>query len=273
MKRIPMITHIKWLFSSGQEGFVAAPEWLPDITKAGIRCPYCEGIRPESRNKHLEVIICGVPRNCVNSTVSAFWGGQIFRCDLIEVIGKNMLDDLCFSLPVRDRHGKECEDFQFLIEKKPRGVFRGTSESDVGLCPECGRLLYWPMPKPYLLRRYWDGTGGVTVMNDDILCTPDYFREVLGPKHFPRLKGESRALADEPLDGLPADYDEMVAELRRQGRFKKKWEPKPEISESKDDIPDDIDQAIAELNMQHLFPTRSKTRQGDKSNLDNDTKS
>ena len=71
--------------------------------------------------------------------------------------------------------------------------------------------------KQYLLRRYWDGSDGITLLDENLLCTPDYFHDVIGPKHFKSLKAESRELVDEPRDGLPADFNEMLDVVRARG--------------------------------------------------------
>jgi hypothetical protein len=144
------------------------------------------------------------------------------RDDLIALIGKPKLEQLCLFVPVAIAEGSELKDFLFLIERSQRGVFRGSNRSRIKLCHECGRLLYSPVGGCYLLRQYWDGDSGSTMIANDLLCSPDFFRNALGPRHFPGLRAMSRAIADTPADGLPADYNEMIAEIRRRGWFTSK---------------------------------------------------
>jgi hypothetical protein len=73
------------------------------------------------------------------------------------------------------------------------------------------------MPKPYLLRRYWDGSDDATVICEEVVCTPAFAKAAVSSKRFKNLVGHARDVQDEPEDGLPADYDEMVAEVRRLG--------------------------------------------------------
>jgi hypothetical protein len=209
-------THLKWLFTPGQEAFHSPPEWQGELRRLGIRCAQCGGIRPDARDKLSVLVITNVPRSRVQGPGS-FWGGMILRSDLIDLIGRPKVQKLCRFVPIEDERGKEVPDFWFLMEHKRRGQFRGSKDSMIGICKVCGRLGYWPQGAWYLLRCYWDGSDGITLLDDKILCTPEYFRDVIGPMHLRYLKGESRTFSDEPQDGLPADYDEMIAEIRVRG--------------------------------------------------------
>ncbi len=53
-------------------------------------------------------------------------------------------------------------------------------------------------------------SGNVTVVDNEIVCTPNYFQNVLAPQ-FPSLQDEARPLVDEPQDRFRADFAEMVA--------------------------------------------------------------
>ena len=209
------ITHVKSLLSTGEGTFMPKPEWCGRLSRDGIRCSHCESIRPDMKEKLREIVLEHIPQNRVLGRV--LLGGLIIRQDLAELVGQQKLERLCLCLPVRDVEGAERRDLQFIVERRPRGTWRGARDSRIGLCQECGRLLYWPMGKRYLLRRYWDGSDAVTVMGIDILCTPGFFLEVIGPRHLPALKAETRALADEPQDDLPIEYQQFVDEIKWRG--------------------------------------------------------
>jgi hypothetical protein len=201
-------------------GFVASEEWRGRARRAGIRCATCHALRPEARGTLSEVVVAARPkRKRVVDGVHWLPGGVVLHEDLIHVIGVQTLKALCRFVPVFDECGTELKDYHFLIERVQRGSFRGSADTQLTLCRECGRLLGYPMGEWYLLRRYWDGSDGITVLADSVICTPDYFRTLLAPRRFPSLRAESKALVDEPRDGFPADCEELIEAIRKSGRF------------------------------------------------------
>jgi len=213
---------LKWVYCRGSEGhYVAAEGWREQLVPKGIRCPVCDALREGGIHRLEALVVAHHHPKLAVSSVAFLYGGLVMRTDLIDIVGIERLRDLCHFRPVVLECGTELKDFRYLVEKSPRGCFRGEKDSEIWLCKECGRLLYGPIPleKRYLLRAYWDGDDEVTVLGSGLLCTPQYLQEVLVPHRFPKLTGQDRAFADTPADGLPIAYDDLVAEVRRRGWF------------------------------------------------------
>jgi hypothetical protein len=211
------LNEVQWLASGGQAGFVALSGWRSELTRQGIRCGHCEGIRPDAIGRLDRVLVGAARPEREAGRVSALWGGYAIRSDLAERIGPAKLRELCISIPMFDKDGILLRDFQFYVERKPRGAWRGGPESRFGLCKECGRLGYSTVGQRYLLRRYWDGSDGITMICGEIVCTGEFARRVVGIAQFSNLEADVFALQDDPADGLPAEYDDMINEIRRRG--------------------------------------------------------
>jgi hypothetical protein len=211
-------TYVKWLYSSGQIGFVEDAEWIRELRKQRISCSHCDALRPEARHSISTMYLSSVPRRKI-PVGRVLLGGVMIHRSLLEIIGVDRFRDTCRYLPVRQYHTSKDSDFVCLIDNKRRGAFRGDFSSRIGLCEVCGRLLYWPCGVRYLLRNNWDGTGGITVMGSDLICTPEYYEEVLKPHKPPLLRAENCLLidTDDPPDGLPVNFDEMIERIRELG--------------------------------------------------------
>jgi hypothetical protein len=55
------------------------------------------------------------------------------------------------------------------------------------------------------------------LLNGWTVCAAGFFEDVIMPRGLPKITGDRIALVDEPNDGLPADYSELVGEVRRRG--------------------------------------------------------
>jgi hypothetical protein len=106
------------------------------------------------------------------------------------------------------------------MERNISGAVRGTADSKIRLCRECGRLLYWPMPmdKWYILSQYWPKGHEVTLISNEIYCTPRFFSTTLAPLRFPKLANKRLPILNEAIDALPTNYSDMLATLSAQGR-------------------------------------------------------
>jgi len=210
---------LKYVYSRGSDGFNASEAWCEHLIRGGTRCSVCHALRDKGIDQLDAVVVEHRPAGVVIGTVSGLHSGLVVRQDLIDLIGVQRLGDLFHFKPVVLEMGRTLADFQYLVEKTPRGCFRGQQDSRIELCEECGRLLYWPMPldKWYILRNYWDGNEGVTILDHHLLCTPEYYRDVLDPRRFSRLRSEDHVFADLPSDGFPVGYADLVAEVRRRG--------------------------------------------------------
>lgn len=180
----------------------------------------CEWLLPGGIEHIDALVIDYVPRRISIGGVFSLGGGLVIRDDIIDVIGRERLSELCHLRPVVLKSGAALDGFHLLVEKQTRGCLRGyPEESRIRLCKECGRPLYWPMPvdRWYLLRAYWGDSKDVCIMKGDLLCTPQYHKEVLAPLKIPGLVGPTYPVVDVPADGLPIPYDELVAEVGRRG--------------------------------------------------------
>jgi hypothetical protein len=210
---------VLWLYSRGSDGFLADQAWRENLDRKGIRCPECDWLREGGIDRLDALVVDYLPEKRVLGGVSCLHGGLVMRSDLIKAIGTKRLDSLCHFRPVFLADGTELNEFTYLVERDCRGCFRGQRDSEVSLCNECGRLCYWPRAyeKWYLLRSYWDGADGATVLEGHLICTPSYFQTVLLPHQFPRLTYKTFRFADAPNDDLPVSVEEMKAEVRRRG--------------------------------------------------------
>jgi hypothetical protein len=141
------------------------------------------------------------------------------------LIGADQLRLIGRIVPVVDAAGNSAEGHIGLIPHDRRSAIRSKDERcPAALCHECGRLLYWPGWPPsanwQVLQRDWEEESELGYIGDCILCSETFWKEVLEPAKFPRIKGHKIAVVDEPPDGLPADYDEMLAELRRREAYR-----------------------------------------------------
>lgn len=211
------VDHLVWLASGGSEGFVALPEWRGEMTRAGIRCGWCHGVRPDAVDRLENIVISDPPPRIVAGHASGLWGGQIVREDLVALIDANRLARFARSVAVINDAGLHVKDFHYYIERVPRAEWRGTRESKIGLCKECGRLLYWPVPAPYMLRRYWGDEERATLICGEVVCTPRFANTIAGMEEFSTLVATNRDIRETAADGLPEDFHEMVAEIGRRG--------------------------------------------------------
>jgi hypothetical protein len=204
------------LWSTDEEGFVASPEWRGEMTKRDLRCGHCHALRRDTFDQIDQVVICGNPRRLSFGLASACWGGLIIRANLVKLIGEQRLMSTCSSVPVSLENGKVVDDLRFYVERRPHACRRGGAESQIGLCMQCDRLLYWPQPAGYLLKHYW-GDERVRVLDYQVICTADFVASLASDRAFRTLKADIVPVKEEPEDGLPAQYNDMVSEIRRRG--------------------------------------------------------
>ena len=88
------------------------------------------------------------------------------------------------------------------------------------MCKECGRLAYRPIPSPYLLRSYWDGGDEATLIGGMIVSTPEFAVSIKKKIASAQFMIETRDVEETPQDDLPADYSEMIGEIRCRGWLK-----------------------------------------------------
>ena len=88
---------------------------------------------------------------------------------------------------------------------------RASPDLPVTVLERTADISYGACGLPYVV------AGLIPSLADLVVHTPEYFRDVIGPKHFKSLKAESRELVDEPRDGLPADFNEMLSVVRQRG--------------------------------------------------------
>lgn len=195
----------------GEQGFLPGGTWWSELKEEGICCSHCEGVRPEMRPHWNSVILDAVPPG--RSVGLFLLGGLILRKDLAHAIGIETLERRCRRLRVMDEHGAVLPNFDCWVEREIRGKLRGSSSSKVGLCKECGRLLYWPIGDKYLLRKYWDSGPGVDILDNKIVCNGHAFRRIQSESGISSLVADPIDLLDCPTDGFPIDYPAFVQEV------------------------------------------------------------
>jgi hypothetical protein len=139
--------------------------------------------------------------------------------ELIDLIGRRGMRRSCHFFPIRGSNGYAHNTHAYLVAKQIVGCLRDTDGTASSLCPQCGCLLYpagadeW-----YLLRRYWPGRAVFLLLDYAALCRADVFENTLLSRDLARLAGTEVPLADEPQDGLPADYMQLLAAVKRVSR-------------------------------------------------------
>lgn len=209
-----------WIWIDGEVGWVPHLPWLAELVARGVACRECESVRPGAAGA-LREFVCMKPERACWAWSPTFMGdvGVVLHDRVVEALGDLAGRSGLRELPVVTAAGQRVEGFRLVVPDSPLGHIRGDTTSSIKACGTCGRLRYWARPERgrYLLRRYWDGRGGWALISGELYCTPKFFRDRLeGLRHgHKRLRFEaSGRFVDEPTDGLPADYEELVRAVR-----------------------------------------------------------
>jgi hypothetical protein len=205
------------VYSSASEVYFADDNWGEAANQAGFRCPRSLRRRPNPVNVPMKVVLSHVPKHVYVGVIARLGGCLIVHSDLIQHFVPEWLESHCYILPTYDQAGRHLVNLSCVFRKRDEEIIRGPADSKVCLCGVCGGLGYSPAGGQYLLREYWPGGLGLKVVSDEVICTRAFFDEVIKPMGLKRLVSERLPLREEPIDGLPAPYVELVAEVRRRG--------------------------------------------------------
>jgi hypothetical protein len=212
---------VRWPTSLNPNSYRVAPRWRDQQRDLGVVCPQCERVRPERVGDIQRVVVQeSSPTGGDFSSIIRFAGAEVLSARAVDVISHERLLRIGRLVPIISAAGHVIDTHVALLGVSSRAVIRGPNPDAPSICRSCGDLKYWPGWPPtkwYLLRRYWDERGELMLNNNFLLYSESLWKQVVEPKQMPGVKAHKVALVDEPTDGLPADFDEMITEIRRRG--------------------------------------------------------
>lgn len=212
-------SHVYLLDSRARDGFIADNDWIDSLKRQRMLCRICGGVRPDAPAILDVAYVNNKPREDAFGRIAKLGIGVALNVRLIELIGERLLRHLCHFVTIKNVDGYIHKNHYLLIEKLPKAIFRGTKKSRIGICRECGRLLYWPVPwnEWYLLRQYWNNDCDVTFLDQEIVCTPAFYNSILKTQKLPLLTYRRIRIAEVAEDGLPEGLEELVHSIRQNG--------------------------------------------------------
>ena len=203
------------LGTSGQDGLVVDQDWLASQKKAGRICGRCAGVLRDrlSDMPPVRIVPAEPPPRIHYGMISGLYSGIFVSHTLAELLGRDELEKYNWLLSVSDTKRSEYP-FTYVVEKEEIGCARGEPDSQSALCPDCGRLLYWA-DKWYILKRYWKKNSRAMVLNGAGFVDRATYERIVRPRKLSRLAGSKVEIADDPRDGLPADYVDMKSVIQK----------------------------------------------------------
>jgi hypothetical protein len=207
-----VVTSIIQLYLSGQDSFTSNQEWIREVTGT-LFCPHCHNVyasvdrvdavvQPSRRQTDLDVIAMYCYRVEVLST------------HFIDLVGAALVKQTASLGTLSDADGVEYERYRTAVARRDSVIIRGAEASRVKLCPECSRLLYWPIGSRYVLRQNLPRTP-LFFSDGHLFCTAEFYEERIRHAELRRVASRRVLVLDKPLDGLPAELGELKAHLRR----------------------------------------------------------
>jgi hypothetical protein len=216
-----MIDKLFELCSSGPDGFVADRAWVEDLQAKGLACNRCAAISPDQAKGFTSLVVTNRKNPPIHVGNTAWLScGVTLSQRLIDLLDESEVTSWGGIYPIVNSAGFIFDSDKFLLpNRSSSGIVRGPGGPPLPtVCAICGRLRYWPGPvqnQRYILRRYWNPKKRFTLLGERVVCEPQYFREVIQPLNLSRLVGAKVKVIDEPRDGLPADFGEMIKHLPR----------------------------------------------------------
>lgn len=164
--------HIHTLYDGPQN---VHPQWLTGVLGKEI-CPECYS--PMQGTGVLDIPIEGrledVP---LNVAIPIALG--LIRLDLLSALGEDEFREYFFVGNVVDSDGKVIEDF-FTFAGKSQLIIRGGQNSSHRKCGSCGRQLYHPIGKRYVMNSSLDGRPFYESQLNQIIASEDAASRVMG---------------------------------------------------------------------------------------------
>jgi hypothetical protein len=213
--------YVYHLYSSSSEGFAADRDWIEQIRREGIACSLCAFIYQDQLRRFSQLVVSNRKAPAIHKgSVSWMARGVVLSHRLIDVLGKSLVQEAADLFPIVNKMGKNMESHVFLVPAPVQGIVRGPGgPPPPGICAICGRLRYWPGPEysdRYLLRRYWTEGAKFKFMAGQLIVDASFYEKEVKPLKLGKLVAYKLPLIDEPRDGLPADYTELVNCLRER---------------------------------------------------------
>jgi hypothetical protein len=214
---------VRWPTSINKAAFHADPSWRDRQRQLGIICPRCNNLRHDRIGDVDQLVVtCEVP-DAGHFTGVWDYGGAVPKLlskKVLVALSSAGIDRIGRIVRIVTSNGVLIDSHAALVAHGVPGTIRTRAPDPPSICAECGHFGYWPNWPPskwQLLRSYWPTGAELVLIGNWLLCSDDLWAQTIEPLKLPRVKGHKVALVDEPADGLPADYDELVAEVRRRG--------------------------------------------------------
>jgi hypothetical protein len=144
---------------------------------------------------------------------------RLLSTHFIEVVGAPIVERTAFLGQLNDASGFVHDRYRTAIARNDPVIIRGPEKSNVGLCQECKRLLYWPIGDRYVLRA--DLPEEEFFFSDgNIFCTREFYEKRIKPAEFARLEVLNVPVLDHPKDGLPEKKSDLISGLELTHKLK-----------------------------------------------------
>jgi len=208
---------ITLFIANGAGSFTSSQEWIRRVTGT-LFCTHCHNVLESV--KQIDAVVANKSRRSDIDLIAVNCGHvRLVSTHFIEVVGQSLIEKTAGLGKLLDEGGFEHKRYRTAISQKNPVVVRGPKKSNVGLCRECGRLLYWPIEGEYVLRH--DLPKEPLFLSDSrIYCTPEYYENRLSTAMLRQVDTRQIPIIDEPLDGLPLATEDLKSYLRDIRKFK-----------------------------------------------------
>jgi len=202
---------------SGNDSFWPTASWVKNFA-GKVFCRHCRNAYLPSQR--VDAVVVDKERDThIDATGFECFGLQILSNALVNVVGRQLIEDTGHVGDVFDASGAKSDSHISVNSKHNSVLVRGSIESIPGLCRECGRILYSPAGKPYVLSHQIPSEP-FFLSSLYAFCTPDFYESQIKPACLNRVEARELPILDKAVDGLPVSLEDLKETLRVAGRFK-----------------------------------------------------
>ena len=205
------------IYLEGKDSFWPDSHWVGKAAGT-VFCPHCRNAYARAGRVNATVVD-GMRSTDLDALGFEGGGIHIMSNRFIDLIGSDLINGAGTIGRLFLRSGTEIKTHHTVTAARDDVLIRGSPNSIAGLCSDCGRILYSPHGKEYVLRQ--------SVPKEPFFlswiyafCTPEFYRDRIGPANLNRIGTREIAIQERPSDNLPLLPDDLSDALRADGKLK-----------------------------------------------------